>query len=321
MAAEPSGGVRLGYPGVTVHLRFRGEGLELRARATSGDACFDVTIDGGEPRLLRLRVGEGGYALARGLAPRAEHTVALARRTESWQGVCTLENFTLAAGGEWCEAPTLAERRLLFVGDSVTCGEMAGWTPGTVAPFPIAANNALRSYGMLLARRLGAQCHLVSYGGRGVLRDWQGFRHTVNAPRFFDLALPDDPAAVWDHARYVPDAVGVQLGTNDFNQGVPAESEFVGAYVEFIRRIRRHAPSAWIVVIDSPIVTDQAGVARRSVLRAYLDAVVGQAGDERTVRATLRHYSGVPGNGHPMGADHVAMADELEPVFRRALDG
>jgi formate dehydrogenase major subunit len=61
----------------------------------------------------------------------------------------------------------------------------------------------------LVARRLGAQCHLVSYGGRGIIRDWQGIRDTRNAPVFYELALPDDPAVRWDHMRYVPDAIGI----------------------------------------------------------------------------------------------------------------
>ena len=43
--------------------------------------------------------------------------------------------------------------------------------------------DALHSYGMLLARALGAQCHLVCYGGRGLIRDWQGRQGDPKRPQ------------------------------------------------------------------------------------------------------------------------------------------
>ena len=316
---DATGAVRLGFPGVRVHLRFRGSAVALRAWSGSDEACFEVAVDGGAPELRRMRAGEATYRLAHGLAEDRAHTLVFARRTESWQGVCTLRGLALPGGGEWLPVEPLPGRRLLFIGDSVTGGEMAGWTPDGRAPFPAADNNALCSYGIRLAQRLGAQCHLVSYGGRGVLRDWRGRRDVPNAPQYYELALPDDPATPWDHRRYVPDGVGVQLGTNDFSQGIPDEAEFVGAYGRLLRKVRQDAPDAWIVVMDSPIVTDLPSERRRTVLRQYLDAVVAGLSDERVIRASLPICPGVPGNGHPTRAEHAAMAAELEPTFRRVM--
>ncbi|HWA86993.1 MAG TPA: SGNH/GDSL hydrolase family protein [Opitutus sp.] len=314
----PNGAVRMGFPGVTVHLRFRGAGISLRADAPKVGADFDVSLDGAAPTLLELKQGERIYPLVEQAAA-GEHTLTLTRRTESWQGVCTLVDFELGPGAALLSGPELPARKLMFIGDSVTCGEYAAWKPGDpVDNLPI-FTNARISYGMVLARRLGAQCELVSYGGRGVIRDWQGIRKTNNAPEFYELAMPDEPAARWDHHRYVPDAIGIQLGTNDFGSGVPEETEFVTAYVEFLRKIRRDAPKAWIVIMDSPILNDDAGGPRHSLLHAYVEEVARTVRDERVVVASIRHYPGVPHNGHPTGAEHQAMADELEPVFRRVL--
>jgi lysophospholipase L1-like esterase len=313
-----SGAVRMGFPGVTVHLRFRGSGISLRAEASSDGVDFDVSVDGTEPTLLQLKKGEGLYPLVQN-APDAEHTLAITRRTESWEGVCTLRDFELAAGGSLLALPELPARKLMFIGDSVTCGEMAAWKPGDPSDNLPVLTNARISYGMLLARRLGAQCALVSYGGRGIIRDWQGIRNTNNAPEFYELAMPDEPSTHWDHSRYVPDAIGIQLGTNDFNSGVPDEEEFVTTYVEFLRKVRRDAPKAWIVIMDSPILNDDGNAPKHSVLHAYLEAIARRVRDDRVVVAAIRHYPGVPGNGHPTGVEHEAMADELEPVFRRVL--
>jgi hypothetical protein len=318
-AIDAAGAVRLGFPGVTAHVRFRGPALTLRANAANDDVYFDVSVDGAAPALLRLHQGDGAYPLV-SAGSAAEHTVALTRRTESWQGTCTLQGFEPGSGGELLPAPARPARKLMFIGDSVTCGAMTAWQPGSENRDSAANSNARISYGMLLARQFSAQCHLVSYGGRGIIRDWQGIRNTHNAPQFYELALPDDPAAPWDHARYVPDAIGIQLGTNDFNPGVPDQTEFVNAYVEFIRKVRRDAPHAFIFVMDSPIVNDEAVKGpRRTILHAYLEQIVARVGDPQVRLAPLRHYPGVPDNGHPSGEDHMAIAAELAPVLRQAL--
>ena len=318
-ATDANGAVRIGFPGVTAHLRFQGSGLSLRARASSGEVWFDVVIDGATPKPLQLREGEGDYVLVpAGVA--AEHTVELIRRTESWQGVCTLLDFGQGDGGELLPAAPPPTRKLMFIGDSVTCGELTAFDSARATNRP--ENSSARlSYGMTLARTLDAQCHLVSYGGRGIIRDWQGIRDTRNAPQFYELALPDEPATQWDHRRYVPDVIGIQLGTNDFNQGIPDQNEFINAYVEFVRKVRRDAPDAMIFLMDSPIVDDDPiRGPRRTTLHAFLEQVVRRLNTPKVQLAPISHYKGVPGNGHPTGTEHEAIAKELEPLFRRALE-
>lgn len=317
-ATDAAGSLRLGFPGVTAHLRFRGTELSLTAEASTDAVCFDVSVDGGSPSVLRLRQGEGTYSLFRD-KDEAEHRIDLVRRTESWQGVCTLRRFDLGERGQLLSAPALPSRKLMFIGDSVTCGAMTAWSPGRERLDPL-NSNARISYGMLLAKKFGAQCHLVSYGGRGALRDWQGIRDFRNAPHFYELALPDDPESQWDHRRYVPDAIGVQLGTNDFNLGAPDEIEFVNAYVELLRKVRRDAPNAYIFVMESPIVNDDVTKGpRRTTLRWYLEEIVRRMASDHVIFAPLKHAPGVPGDGHPTAQEHVSMAEELEPLFRRAL--
>jgi hypothetical protein len=56
-----------------------------------------------------------------------------------------------------------------------------------------------------------------------------------------------------------------------------------------------------------------------SVQRAYLEEIARRLGDSRVQVVPIAHYPAVPGDGHPSGTAHRAVADELEPVFRKAL--
>ncbi|WP_404424435.1 GDSL-type esterase/lipase family protein [Nibricoccus sp. IMCC34717] len=323
-ATGAAGEFRLGFPGQQVHLRAEAASLAVKLRGGSDTAFFDFIVDGGAPKRVRLAKGEAEYPIFNYDRP-GLHTVVLVRRNESWQGTADVLGF--ATDGRLLAPAALPERRLLFIGDSVTCGAVSettydspkqpGW--GAVAGHADTCN-ARAGFGGLLASRFGAQAHFVSYGGRGVVRDWQGLKTIANAPQFYELALPDDATVAWDHARYVPDAIVIALGTNDFNQGIPDQNDWVNAYVEFVRKVRRDAPKAHVFLSQSPIVKDTAGEApRRSVLNGYLSEVVRRLGDDHVHEAPVAHYPGLPGDGHPVGSEHAQIAEELAQVMVREL--
>ena len=314
-ALGPGGTVRIGFPGVVLKFSATAPRVTMQVSASSADVYLDVAVDGAAPRRVRLAKGPQELVLYDG--PAGRHVFDVLKRTESWQGTIDVAGF---GGVQAIEPVALPNRRLLFIGDSVTCGASSDVPDASSTETGATTNNGARSFGRVLAARLGATCHLVGYGGRGIIRDWQGIRNTANAPVFYERAMPDDPAALWDHRRFVPHGIGICLGTNDVNQGVPDENEFVNAYVEFLRKVRRDAPDAHVFVIDSPIVADTPTLGhRRTILTDYLDEVVRRVGDDRVRRANVSHYPGRPVDGHPIAREHVAMADELEPQFRAAL--
>jgi hypothetical protein len=189
----------------------------------------------------------------------------------------------------------------------------------------LAASDGDHSYGMLIAREVGAQCHLVCHGGRGLIRDWQGNKDVLNAPQFFDLAIPDPESAVpWNHANYVPDGVVVSLGTNDFHLGLgdlPAQEEFVGAYLRFLGSIRSHCPEAHIFLTEGAIVSDEADPLRpqKTILRRYISDAVTRFGDPRVHAVPATHYPGDSNDAHPTREQHAAIAKDLVPVIRREM--
>ncbi len=317
------GGHRFGYPGVTLRLALDGPSISMRARSTSGDSRLSISVDGAAPHTLRLTKVDADWLLAEGLGS-GEHQIEIAHRTETWQGVVSVLGFTLPPGARLLSARAFPERRLLVIGDSVTSGEGVDRTEECQADKP-AGSNALGSYGMLLARALGAQVHLVSYGGRGLIRDWQGKRDTLNAPQFFDLTIAEEsPKVLWNHATYKPDAVLISLGANDFNLALgalPEREEYVGAYVTFLRAVRAVYPAAHLFLTEGAMVNDQADPRRpqKAVLREYLREVVKRLGDPKLSAIDSEHYSGDRCDSHPTAVQHQAMARDLEPLLRSPL--
>ena len=315
--------IRLGFPGVTLHVNLHGSDLDLRVRGSSDEVYFNVFVDAQPLLRIRAHQGDGVYPIFH-FETVGDHHVDIVRRSESWEGTCEVTGFTTHEGDRFLPPPSAHAHRLQFIGDSITCGAAADTSPDDPLNGKTKdgahTSNASATFAKILAQRLQAECHLVSYGGRGVIRDWQGIRATANAPEFYELALPDDPTVKWDQSSYIPDAIGICLGTNDVSSGIPDQTEFVNAYVHFLEKIRRDSPQALIFLIRSPIVDDNPGQPpKRTVLAAYTQQVIERFHDPKVFFAPVKHYAGVPHNGHPAAADHVAIADELEPLFRKNL--
>ena len=176
-------------------------------------------------------------------------------------------------------------------------------------------SNARLAYPRVLGERLNTQVHQIAYGGRGVVRDWQGITDTNNAPQFYDRVLPDNPDHLWDAADYQADIVSVMLGTNDFNPGIPDRESWTGAYKDFVARIRNDYPKAQVFLISSPMTGGEKGEA----LKAYVKEVANSFDTTSVKYLEVSQYHGQPWDSHPTADEHEEIATELEPFFRAAL--
>lgn len=313
--------LRMGFPGVCIRFAYRGPAPVALLDASNDDTAFNVSVNGEEPRVVSLKKRSNELSLSSSPAPATGWSVELMRRNESWQGLNTFRGLTLPPGSELLPLPVPPSRKLLFIGDSITCGESVDRVPPGPAEGP-GTSNAGHAFGMLLGKMLKSQVHLVSCGGRGLTRNWKGQTEDVTAPQFFQRALPDDPATSWDHARYIPDAVIVGLGTNDLSSGIPDQAAFTSAYEAFLADIRKAYPGTALVLTESPIFSETPGDsdwAKRDFLRRCLDAILAKRqamGDLKLAIAPLHQYQGSASNAHPVAFQHEKIAGELAPVIR-----
>ena len=313
---------KFGFPGVIIRFAYRGPAPTVLLGAGSAFCAFNLSVNGWDPVVIRLPEGRSELPLPSGPAPAGGWVVELTRRNENWQGIASFFGLTLPPGGELVAPPALPARKLVFVGDSITCGEAIDRFPPELDSTPRMAD-APRSYGMLLARQLKAQVHLVSCGGRGVMRTWDGKTDDVTAPQFFQRALPDDPAAKWDHASYQPDAIVIALGQNDLSTGFIDEQVFTAAFANFLADIRKVHPKAAVLFTESPMRSEDPATPdgkkrefQRRCLRTVFEAARA-AGDKRVAFAPLHQYPGTPTNAHPVAFQHEQMAQELIGPLRK----
>jgi hypothetical protein len=212
--AHDPANVRIAYPGVTIRFRFTGDVAVINLSSDHDDTYVVTIVEGDKPQVHRLSKSANEIAISAADLGPGPHTVEVVKRTETWQGILTFAGVRLGTGGALIAPPPLPQRKLLFIGDSVTCG--AGVDNWPSCPTEINRHsNAYDAYGMVLGRRLDAQSVLVCSRGRGVVRDYLG-HSDMQAPRFFAYSVvADDPAqrALWTDDGWTPDAAVLSLGT------------------------------------------------------------------------------------------------------------
>jgi lysophospholipase L1-like esterase len=310
-------GPRCSWSGSAIHVKFKGTALNVVLKASGSDRV-QVIVDGTPTSVLTTSKDAMLYRAASGL-PEGEHTVELFKRTEAFVGQLQLAGFQLEAGRALLPLPPRAERRIEFVGDSITCGygnesanEKEHFTPAT-------ENNYL-AYGAVTARALGAEYVAVAWSGK-----WLFGKEAI--PLLYDRALPLDPGSSWDFSTWVPHAVVVNLGTNDFGPRNPTEQEWQDAYRAFIQTIRKHAPQSHVFCAVGSMMSDNYPPGRKalSTIRQYTTGLVEalrKAGDSRV------HYvefdvqdgkNGLGGDYHPSVKTHRIMAERLTAAVKKEL--
>jgi lysophospholipase L1-like esterase len=323
-------GPAFAFPAASVRLRFEGDALDLRLRDSGTGTAqstnyYDVSIDGAAPTRLEMAAGDNVYPLARDLGA-GEHSAVIVKRVESNgnSGRGQVLGFRVREGAKLL--PVAARPlRLEFVGDSITCGY--GNEVSTTMPdqfhYTTQNSNANLAYGALVASQLDAEYVAVAISGRGAYRNYADGAGSV-MPVAYDLTLPDDSTApAWDFARYSPDVVVVNLGTNDFSPPGPDHEAFKTAYSAFLTKIRSHYPTALLLAVVGPMLNDgfPPGVMAWTTIQADVSGVVEAlraAGDDNVHYLALSPQSAPYGEDyHPTLATHQSMADAVAAEITR----
>jgi endoglucanase len=125
--------------------------------------------------------------------------------------------------------------------------------------------------------------------------------------------------SVWHFAQMVPDAVVINLGTNDGGKPFDAE-KYQKAWAPFVARIRKNYPKAHIFCTIGPM--GQSKQMQDLIAQAVAD--INQAGDARVYAVKLpvqdEKIDGIGADWHPTVKCHQRMADTLAPIIAEKLN-
>jgi hypothetical protein len=313
--SDPAG-ARFAWSGAGVVARFTGGTLAVRLADTQQ---YTVLVDGEvQPKLTSTG---GSAVLTPALAP-GEHSVELYRRTEANQGESQFLGFDIT-GGELSAPPPPPERRIEIIGDSISAGYGNEGADET-CPFSADTENHYLTYGALSARELSAELSTVAWSGKGVVCNYGDEPSSCVDPMpiYFGRTLPERADSAWDFSLFQPQAVVINLGTNDFSTATdPSEVEFVTAYVTLLERVRAAYPGALVLCTVGPLLS---GV-DLTTARTYIESAVAQrvaAGDAAVRSFELDPQDASDGLGcdyHPSLVTHQNMADRLTATLQLEL--
>jgi lysophospholipase L1-like esterase len=327
------------FPGGTVRFRFRGTGVDVifNDKSVGGDQhtnYVNILVDGENAAVVKLGHGSHYYKGARDLPP-GEHVVEIVKRTESYAG--TIQFLGVSLQGELLEPPPAPAKRLEVIGDSITCGygnEVVIYAPNNTEPntgYHSVNEDISKAYGTLIGRRLGMEVVTTCISGTGVYRNLNG-KTDYTVPALYERVFPNELKPLWAYNHYIPDAIVINLGTNDFNvldenkvPTEPPEAEFKAAYKQFVLRLRQLYPHALIVCSVGPLMNDNypRGQNRWTHIKEWVSSMVE---DVRTSTGDLDvHFFAYTPIGEPYGEDwhptakaHAQMAQEMS-VFLHNL--
>jgi lysophospholipase L1-like esterase len=278
----------------------------------AGPIYFQPVIDRKPGARFSVSGPRQTVVLGKGLSA-GPHTVELYRETEAEiEDVLYVSVFYGFVDGQVVGAPARSGRLIEVVGDSISCGY--GNLCKGPAPFSVDTESAYQAYGPQLARALSADVSIVAHSGWGVYRDLSGNTAKV-MPAVYGNTVGTAPLPAWDFSAQ-PDAIVVNLGTNDSAQGDPG-TPYETAYVAFLQTLRARNPSAWIFLTIGPMTADP----ELTMMRDHLANVIATFGDSRVAQAYLatQNTASVGCDYHPTADEDTTMADALAPAIRAKL--
>jgi len=204
------------------------------------------------------------------------------------------------------EPPQKRERWIEFVGDSITagcCAQSSTWS--------------MRDYAWLAAEELGADHTQIAYSGICLVdkRQCPSPNAIGMSQQFFKLQTVDTvDSPDWSFDGRQPDTVIMNLGTNDYYNGVDA-ALFREQYVDFLMRMRNHYSDADLIVLStfSNLLTEPTVEAVKQI-QANGDQKVHVVDTTGWIDPGLPDFED---ELHPSDYGHEKIAKQLVPIIRK----
>mgnify|MGYP000007660219 FL=1 len=189
--------------------------------------------------------------------------IEIIKLSESPMSVMGLRDILIGEGEKICPLPR-KEHLIEFIGDSITCGYGVD-DEDPLHSFSTATEDVTKAYAYLTAEQLDADYTMFSASGYGIISGYTDDPQKKCSEQLIPLYYhsygfsydtmengvnPKDLA--WDFTKREPDAIVINLGTNDDSYCQDEEEkqkEYRDQYVVFLKDVRSKNPDATIFCV------------------------------------------------------------------------
>lgn len=250
-------GIGFSFRGTKAVVRFRGDDSTF-GNETEGKARVAILVNG--ERVFDFMMKEEHKDVTVWESTSAEEVqieiIKLSEAAMSTIGIEEIEAETV----EGIHPLPERERKMEFIGDSITCGYGVDLEdPDTI--FSTETEDVTKAYAYQTAKILDADYSMVSYSGYGVLSGYTDTDQRCEnqlVPAYyekvaFSYAHPFGTCWLeqqdWDFSKFCPQVIVMNLGTNDDSyckEDKEKQQRFVTEYVKFLTTIRKRNSQAEI---------------------------------------------------------------------------
>ena len=274
-----------------------------------------VYVDGDELETLQIQNGVNDYTLENSIS-KGKHKIKLLKLNEpafSQMGLLKIHE------GDYSfkEYENEYSKKIEFYGDSITCGY--GNLTDNSHPFSMETEDGAKAYTQLCADKLGYENSVVSYSG--IAMALSPFNNTFT---MLDRYKTVDGYKDWDFSNYVPDAIVINIGTNDNtklrsmtgNDYVDGINKFYANLREMTLNLKEYAPNAKFIFAYNMMLTINDGLA------TCMESVCRELNEEldNEIAYVLEFTPNNKGaDGHPSVEGHenaaTVLADFIESIM------
>lgn len=327
----------LSLSGSGIEFEYSGKGLQLTLLGGSAAEISDnegnyarIAVYADDRRVIDTQLSAKELTLRVAESPEVKTSIIrvlkLSECAMSLVGIRPLE----IAEGECIRKTPAKAHKIEFIGDSITCGYGVD-DEDPLHPFQTATEDVTRAYAYKTASALEADYSMFSTSGYGIISGYTGDPSVKmphqRIPDFYESMgfsydrMPGIPAPMdipWDYNKFIPDAIVVNLGTNDDSYCQDFEDrqqEYADAYVRFLKVIRSHNPNSMLFCVLG-LMGDRLYPWVCKAVSTYS----AETGDQRITTVHLPEQDasiGYVSDYHPLESAHQKAADALVPVIRK----
>ena len=326
-AALSGTGIAFVFSGKRLSVTFAGDEVSLVPDNKANYARIAVYVGGERVRDVLIDSAEKTVTVIDSAEP-VKANVRIVKLSE-----CAMSCFgikSLSADDEASVVPeACSDRRIEFIGDSITCGYGVD-DEDPLHHFFTATEDVTRAYAYKTARLLGADYSLFSVSGYGIISGYtEGDRVPEQTiPQYYgsmgfsygSFSGVKPQSIEWDGARFVPDIIVINLGTNDDSYCKDDESRqamYTAEYAKFLHEVRSRNPHARILCT--------VGIMGQRIFGALENAVeqyVSESGDKLISTMLFdeqKAEDGLVADYHPTEITHTKASERLAGEIKRIM--